>query len=139
MTCLTRRESVNGHRFPMPHLSRRGDERVEMGHWPEGAEALSSHHIWTFIPSIGQYREGGYGRTDRRTDGRTDRWTDGQTDGQTDGRTDGRTDGPSICDEMRGPRPPWGRCPKMKCKNRSVFCVMLFVIFDIFTSTGPHF
>jgi hypothetical protein len=28
----TRRKSGNGHRFPMPHLSRRGDKRVEMGH-----------------------------------------------------------------------------------------------------------
>jgi hypothetical protein len=30
-----RLESVNGHQFPMPHFSRRGDERVEMGHRPQ--------------------------------------------------------------------------------------------------------
>jgi hypothetical protein len=41
----TRRESINGHRFPMPHLSRRGDKRVEMGHRPrrERRPLISSH------------------------------------------------------------------------------------------------
>jgi hypothetical protein len=50
----TRRESVNGHRFLMPHLSRtrRGDKTVEMGNGPEGGKALSSHHIWMFTPSV---------------------------------------------------------------------------------------
>ena len=31
----TRRESINGHRFPMPHLSK----RVEMGHRPQGGRS----------------------------------------------------------------------------------------------------
>jgi hypothetical protein len=54
MEGTNRHKSVNGHRFPMPHLSRTVDKRVEMGHCPKGAEALSSHHIWMLIPSVGQ-------------------------------------------------------------------------------------
>jgi hypothetical protein len=27
-------KSINGHQFPIPHLSRRSDKRVEMGHRP---------------------------------------------------------------------------------------------------------
>jgi hypothetical protein len=46
-----RRKSVNGHWFPMPHLIKRGDKRVEMG----------------FIPSVGQnLGQGWYIRTDVR-------------------------------------------------------------------------
>jgi hypothetical protein len=74
----TRRKSVNDHWFPMPHLSRRGDKRVEMGHRPQGAEALSSYHILTVILSVGQH--GGRVRTYGRTYGRADRHTYGQTD-----------------------------------------------------------
>jgi hypothetical protein len=39
--------SVNGHRYPMPHLSRRGDKRVEMGHRPRRGQSplISSHMI----------------------------------------------------------------------------------------------
>jgi hypothetical protein len=78
----TRRESVKGHRFPMPHLSRRGDKRVEMGHCLEGGEALSSYHVWMFIPPArpsirrvtserGRGRRGTYICTYIHTDGRT--------------------------------------------------------------------
>jgi hypothetical protein len=31
----TRCKSINGHRFPKPHISRSGDKRVEMGHQPQ--------------------------------------------------------------------------------------------------------
>jgi hypothetical protein len=43
-----RRESVNGHRFPMPHLSGRGDERVEMGHRPQ-VEIVSLYGKWDIL------------------------------------------------------------------------------------------
>jgi hypothetical protein len=38
-------KSINSHRFPKPHLSRRGDKRVEMRHWPQRGQSLliSSH------------------------------------------------------------------------------------------------
>jgi hypothetical protein len=60
----TRRESVNGIGFPMSHLSRRGDKRVEMGHRPPKG-AKPSHLITygcSFRPSVGQNLGG-------RTDG----------------------------------------------------------------------
>jgi hypothetical protein len=50
-----RRKSVNGHRFPMPHLSRRGDKRVEMGHRPrKGRSPLISSHkdVHSARPSV---------------------------------------------------------------------------------------
>jgi hypothetical protein len=53
---LTRRKSVNGHRLPMSHLSRRGDKRVEMGHQPQRGRSplISSHRdvhsVRTYVP-----------------------------------------------------------------------------------------
>jgi hypothetical protein len=56
----------------MPHLSRRGVKRFEMGHRPHGVEAFSSYHIWTFILPVGQH-QGGYKYTYVRMDGRNER------------------------------------------------------------------
>jgi hypothetical protein len=56
----------------------------------EGGKALSSHHIWMFIPPThpsvckATSEEGGYRYLDVRTDG----WMDKRTDGQTDRRTE---------------------------------------------------
>jgi hypothetical protein len=36
---------------------------LRWGIGPKGTEAFSSHHIWMFIPSVGQHRGGVYGRT----------------------------------------------------------------------------
>jgi hypothetical protein len=73
-------------------------ERVIRGlRWgisPDFGEALSSHHIWTFIlPARPSIRRATSERgTDRWMDGWTDRRTDGQTDGRLDRQTDRRTD-----------------------------------------------
>jgi hypothetical protein len=68
---------------------------LRWGIGPEGSKALSSHHIWTFIPSVGGV-VCMYGRTDIWTYGCTDIRTYGRTDvrmyGRTDVRTHGRTD-----------------------------------------------
>jgi hypothetical protein len=62
----TRCESVHRHRFPMLHLSRRGDKRVEMGHRPKGCRGpLISLHI--DVHSV--CRATSEGGTDGRTDG----------------------------------------------------------------------
>jgi hypothetical protein len=85
---------------------------LRWGIGPEGGKALSSHHIWTFIPParpfVGQNRGQGGGQGYVQMYGRTE----GRTDGRTDGRTNIWTEWTSICDEMRVLRPPRGRCPK---------------------------
>jgi hypothetical protein len=116
--------------FPMPHFSRRGDERLEMGHWPQGGQGplISSH---TDVYSIhrgtsrgGGGRGGGVGYVHMYI--RTHVWTDRHmtyicmyicymyvhTYRCINECTDGQTEWPSICDEMRGHRTLWGRFPK---------------------------
>jgi hypothetical protein len=59
MRSLTRRKSIYGHRFPMPHFSRRCDKRVEMGHRPQRGQSplISSHmDVHSVRPSVGQHR-----------------------------------------------------------------------------------
>jgi hypothetical protein len=46
---------------------------LRWGIGPKGAEAFSSHHIWMFIPSVGQHGGGG------GTDGYMYGWMDGGT------------------------------------------------------------
>jgi hypothetical protein len=56
---MNRGKSVNGHRFPMP-ISVEGVIRgLRWGIGPEEGEALSSHHIWMFILSVGKNLGGG--------------------------------------------------------------------------------
>jgi hypothetical protein len=51
---------------------------LRWGIGPEGAEALSSHHLWMFIPPVGQHRgEGG-----ERGYIWMDEWMDKRMDGQ---------------------------------------------------------
>jgi hypothetical protein len=46
-------KNVNGYLFPMP-ISVEGVVRgLRWGIGPKGAKPLSSHHIWTLIPSVG--------------------------------------------------------------------------------------
>jgi hypothetical protein len=65
----------------MPHLSRRGDKRVEMGHRPQGGQ----------IPLISSHMDVHSAR--RATSGGV---TDVRTDGHTDGRTYRRTVGINV-------------------------------------------
>jgi hypothetical protein len=58
LASLTRRKSINGHRFPMPHLSRRGNKRIEMGHRPRRwrSSLISSHmDVHSVRPSVRPY------------------------------------------------------------------------------------
>jgi hypothetical protein len=93
------------------------------------------------------------GRTDGRTDGqtRTDKDRQGQTRTDRTDRTDKtdktdktrqdktrQTDRMSICDEMGGPRHPWGRCPKAVikycAKNTNIeycYCEILIIVFPL--------
>jgi hypothetical protein len=58
---------------------------LRWGIGPEGGKALSSHHIWVFIPPACPFVGQNWGGVNA--------WTDGLTDGRTDVHTDGQTNG----------------------------------------------
>jgi hypothetical protein len=72
---FNKRKSVNGHRFPMPQLSRRGDKKVEMIHWLQGGQGsfISPHMDVHSVHKATSGGEGGGVRTDIRMYGCTDR------------------------------------------------------------------
>jgi hypothetical protein len=93
-------KSINGHRFPIPHLSRRSDKRVEMGHRPRRRRSpLILSHL-----DVHTIRRGEGVQIDICTNGWTYVWTYMCTDKQMEWT--------SVCDEMKGLCPLWGRCPK---------------------------